>query len=212
MINYKFKHLENVPLQYMSDSQVAKAIELDALISPVKAIQQKYDMDRVVGDVVRANQEAIDLANRSKNKNDLYPQANDFEGDDGDRLDRLHNEMDEAGDEAHDEDFQNIPSFANNTPENRWRDLRHRADSTFNAEELEEIVRRKKNGETVEQDLQEIDSQITEWVGVELTRDEPETSPGIPEGEEPETEPKNTTNRRLIMAVSIILIYMVVSK
>lgn len=171
MINYNFKHLENVPVQYMSNSQVADAVELDALISPVKAIQQKYDMDRVVGDVVRANQEAIDLANRSKNKNDLYPQANNFEGDDGDRLDRLHNEMDEAGDEAHDEDFTNIPPFANNEPEDRWRDLRALADSTFDAEELEEIVRRKKNGETVEHDLQEIESQITDWVGVELARD-----------------------------------------
>lgn len=195
-------------------------MELDALISPVGAIQNKYGMDRVVSDVVRANQEAIDLVNRSRSKDDLYPQANDFEGDDGDRLDRLHNEMDEAGDEAHDEDFESIPSFANNEPENRWRDLRSAADSTFDAEEMEEIVQRKKNGETVEHDLQEIEKQIESWLGVKLARDreqeEDSSGDGLQDiidsptdGDPGAGEP---TPQRLLLLVGLAVVLYVVSR
>jgi len=189
MINYTFKHLENVPVEYMSNSQVAKAISLDALIQPIRGIQDRYEMPDLASEVVSRNQEAINLVNGSKSKDELYPRANDFEGDDEDRLDYLHEEMDEAGDEAHDRDWEDVPSFANNTPENRWRDLRGLADSTFDAGELESIVKRKANDQQIGHDPQKVQNGITSWLDVDVVPDEPEPLPEEPEGPVPDPDP-----------------------
>jgi len=206
MINYNFKHLKNVPVQYMSNSQVAKAIELDALITPVRGIQEKYGMGSIVSQVVRTNQDAINLINRSTSKNDLYPEANRYEGDDNDLLDRLNNKMDEAGDEAHDEDFEEKPSFANNTPENRWRDLRQLSDSVFNADEMEEIVNRKKKGKVVSHKPQKIENQILEWLNVSLTREESSNIGDVIGDRDSQEEDQASQTLILLVLVAVVLL------
>lgn len=223
MINYQFKHFDNVPVKYMETGDLAKAIEMDAIIPVIQQIEDRYDMGNIVSEVIRRNQEAIDLMNSSQTEDDLYPKANDFNGNDDDYLDELHNMMDEAGDEAHDEDWEDKPSFANNTPENRWRDLRHLADSTFTDHTMEAVIQNKQKNKKVEHDLKEIQSQIPDYANIKLVREdqEEETETGN-EGEQEESgslPPGTTTkflrfadNRKLLIAGAIIVGYVVVKR
>lgn len=183
-VPYSFQNFNDVPTEYMSDSQVARAIKMDKIIPVARSIQATYNMGNVVDEVVRRNQDAIDLINSSMTDDDLYPQANNFQGDDGDYLDQLHEMMDQAGDQAHDADWPNKPSFANNTPENNWRDLRSLADSVFDAGEMEEIVRRKRNNNRVDHNLRSIQDSVNSvaYINVSLVsdkqNDEDDMSPG----------------------------------
>lgn len=218
-IPYNFQHFDNVPTDYMSTGAVAKAVEMDSIIPVIQQIEDRYDMGSIVSEVIRRNQEAIDLINNSQTDDDLYPRANDFDGSDDDYLDELHNMMDEAGDEAHDEDWEDKPSFANNKPENRWRDLRHLADSTFDSDTMEQVIENKQKNKKVEHNLGVIQEELPDYSNVRIVREEPEEepSPGTPEGEEPEDSgddesAKNGQKRKFLIAGAIIVIYVVISR
>lgn len=217
---YNFKHLENVPVQYMETEALAKAIKMDAIIPVIRQIEDRYDMGNIVSEVIRRNQEAIDLINSSQTDDDLYPRANEFDGSDEDYLDELHNMMDEAGDEAHDEDWEDKPSFANNTPENRWRDLRHLADSTFDSDTMEAVIQNKQNNNEVQHDLKEIQKQIPDYANVKLVREDQEDEDNSGDQEDSGSLPPSGTekflnfadNRKLLIAGAIILGYVVIRK